>query len=437
MALSTALLISLAACSTPGGYSSGGGSGEKGFVSLFDGQSLNGWQQIGKKGDGYIVTNGVIACSKGGGGKLMTTREYADFILRFDFRLPEGANNGVGIRAPIEGDAAYVGMELQILDDSNAEKKYGKLRPEQFHGSIYDVIAARRGALKPVGEWNSQEISAIGRRVKVVLNGQTIMDADLNTVTDAKVLAKHPGLLRERGYIGFLGHNDYVELRNLRIKDVTAPEKDNTPPPGFTALFNGKDLVGWKGLLARPNDNPSKRASLKPEELAKAQAEADENMRQNWKVEDGALVFSGKGRSLCTAKDYADFEMFVDWKIKELGDSGLYLRGTPQVQIWDPFNGKPQNKVGSGGLFNNKTNRSTPTKPADKPIGEWNRFRILMQGEKVTVFLNGELVVHNVTMENFWERDKPIYPTGQIELQNHGNTLWFKNVYLRELPRQP
>ena len=209
---------------------------------------------------------------------------------------------------------------------------------------------------------------------------------------------------------------------------VTVRAADNTPPEGFVALFNGRDLSGWKGLVG----NPKSRAKMTPEQLAEAQKKADEGMRQHWKVEDGALVFDGKGRSLCTAKDYGDFEFYVDWKILPRGDSGIYLRGTPQVQIWD-LDTHPQ---GSGGLFNNKKNPSKPLKCADKPIGQWNTFFIKMVGDRVTIELNGELVVDNVVLENYWERDKPLYPTGQIELQNHGNTLWFKNVYLREIPRE-
>jgi 3-keto-disaccharide hydrolase len=203
----------------------------------------------------------------------------------------------------------------------------------------------------------------------------------------------------------------------------------NQPPEGFVALFNGKDLSGWKGLLKGPYDNPAKRATLTAEEYQKRQKEADEDMRAHWEVVDGVLHFDGKGRSLCTAKDYGDFEMLVDWKIKAKGDSGIYLRGAPQVQIWDPANFK----LGSGGLYNNKNNPSKPDKNADKPIGQWNTFRIIMIGEKVTIFLNDVLVVDNVTLENYWERDKPIYPTGQIELQNHGNDLYFRNVYIREI----
>ncbi|MCA9271380.1 MAG: DUF1080 domain-containing protein [Planctomycetales bacterium] len=207
---------------------------------------------------------------------------------------------------------------------------------------------------------------------------------------------------------------------------AAARAADNTPPEGFTALFNGQDLSGWKGLVG----SPKSRAAMKAEDLEKAQLQADEEMRAHWNVEDGALVFDGKGKSLCTAKDYGDFEMYVDWKIKEKGDSGIYLRGSPQVQIWDPAH---QNGVGSGGLYNNQKNPSKPLVTADNPIGEWNTFYIKMVGDKVTVKLNGKLVVDDTTLENYWERDKPIYPTGQIELQNHGNTLWFKNVYVKEL----
>ena len=407
---------------------------EAGFTSLFDGKSLDGWKLMDKKGEGYGVKDGMIYCAKGGGGRLLTEKEFSDFIVRFEFKLEEGSNNGLGIRAPYEGDAAYVGMEIQILDDS-APQYAGKLRPAQYHGSIYDVVPAQRGALKKPGEWNEEEVTAIGRKIKVVLNGRTIVDADLNQVTDPAKITKHPGLFRDRGHIGFLGHNDYLEFRNIRINELPVSESDNTAPEGFTALFNGHDLTNWKGLLAGPNDNPAKRAKLSPEELKRAQAEADESMRKHWQAKDGALEFDGKGRSLATAKDFGNFEMLVDWKILPKGDSGIYLRGSPQVQIWDPNDtGGNKRKLGSGGLFNNQKHRADPLKQADKPIGEWNRFRIVMVGEKVHVFLNNELVVDNTTLENYWERDKPIYPTGQIELQNHGNNLWFKNIYIRELP---
>jgi hypothetical protein len=208
--------------------------------------------------------------------------------------------------------------------------------------------------------------------------------------------------------------------------------KDNTPPEGFVALFNGKDLSGWKGLLKSPLDNPIKRAALAPDAREKAQKEADDNMRQHWKVEDGQIVFDGKGRSLCTLRDdYKDFEMFVDWKIPPKGDSGIYLRGSPQVQIWDLANANAS--VGSGGLYNNQKNPDKPLVVADNPVGQWNTFWIKMVGDKVWVKLNGKLVVDGVTLENYWDRKQPIFPTGQIELQNHGGPLWFKNIYIKEL----
>lgn len=219
------------------------------------------------------------------------------------------------------------------------------------------------------------------------------------------------------------------------VKRTLAEEpKVNIPPEGFTALFNGKDLSGWKGLTGK-GGSPVERAKMSPEKRAAEQLKADERMRAHWKVEEGVLVFDGKGDSLVAEKEYGDFEMYVDWKILPHGDSGIYVRGTPQIQIWDPNDHKENgNGIGSGGLYNNMKNPSKPSALADKPIGEWNTFFIRMIGDKVSVTLNGSLVVDNVVLENYWERDKPIYPTGQIELQNHGNNLYFRNVFLRELP---
>jgi len=195
---------------------------------------------------------------------------------------------------------------------------------------------------------------------------------------------------------------------------------------GFKQIFNEENLEGWKGLV----ENPPKRAQMSAEELTEKQAIADSIMLAHWKVQkDGVLFFDGGGQSLCTAKDYQDFEMLVDWKIQKEGDSGIYLRGSPQVQIWDTA----QWPEGSGGLYNNQKNPRKPLVKADNPIGEWNTFRIIMIGEKVTVYLNDSLVVDNVILENYWERDKPIYPTGQIELQNHHNPLYFRNIYIREI----
>jgi hypothetical protein len=423
------------------GAAAGAAEVESGFTPLFNGKNLDGWTMINKKGEGYGVSNGILFCARGGGGNLLTEREYADFVLRFEFRLEDGSNNGIGIRAPLRSDISYSGMEIQILEEGAALRgKYGTLRPAQFHGSVYDVVAAKKGALHPPGEWNAEEITAQGRHIKVVLNGKTITDTDLNDVTDPETLMKHPGLLRDSGRVGFLGHNDYVEFRNVRLKELPRNDRENSPPGGFVALFNGKDLNGWKGLLQRPYDNPAKRAALPADERARLQGKADDSMKAHWRAENGEIVFDGKGESLCTGKDYGDFEMLVDWKIPPKGDSGIYVRGSPQVQIWEPNSpGQFTPPDGSGGLYNNQKpgNPRHPLQSADNPVGEWNRFRILMVGEKLHVFLNGELVVRATTLENYWERDKPIYPAGQIELQNHGGPLWFKNIYIREIHAMP
>jgi hypothetical protein len=239
-------------------------------------------------------------------------------------------------------------------------------------------------------------------------------------------------MFREKGRLGFLGHHSHFQFRNIRVKELPVDLKDNTPPRGFEPLFNGRNLKNWKGLVA----DPPARAKMSAANLAAAQARADESMRLHWKVENGQIVFDGKGENLCTAKDYGDFELLVDWKIPPQGDSGIYMRGSPQVQIWEPkSSGQFNPPDGSGGLYNNEKNSRHPLAVADRPVGEWNRFRILMAGQKVHVFLNGQLVVNNTTLENYWDRSQPIYPLGQIELQNHGGPLWFKNIYLREIPR--
>lgn len=192
---------------------------EPGFKPLFNGKNLDGWQLVHGRGPGYVAENGLLVCPADGGGNLFTTKEYANFILRFEFRLEEGSNNGIGIRAPLEGDAAYTGMEIQVLDDG-APRYQGHLKPAQYHGSIYDVVPAKQGFKKPTGEWNSEEIMADGRHIKVTLNGHVIVDADLKDVTDPAVLQKHPGLARTTGHIGLLGHGTRVEFRNLRIREL-------------------------------------------------------------------------------------------------------------------------------------------------------------------------------------------------------------------------
>ncbi len=220
------------------------------------------------------------------------------------------------------------------------------------------------------------------------------------------------------------------------LREAIQKHLDELPKErGYVSLFNGKDLDGWKGLVA----NPIARASMDVETLAEEQAKADQLMREGWYVRDGVLHFNGKGDNIATVNQYGDFELLVDWKLAKDGkdgDAGVYLRGTPQVQIWDTSRVEVGAQVGSGGLYNNEKYESKPLKVADNVLGEWNTFRILMIGDRVTVYLNGELVTDNVILENYWDRSQPIFPTEQIELQAHGTHVSYRDIYIRELPRK-
>jgi len=201
---------------------------------------------------------------------------------------------------------------------------------------------------------------------------------------------------------------------------------------GYVSLFNGKDLTGWKGLVA----NPIARSKMSATELQAAQVIADKKMREDWIVQDGLLNFTGNehGENMATIKQYGDMEMFIDWRIQPKGDAGIYLRGTPQVQIWDTSRREVGAQVGSGGLYNNQKNVSKPLVVADNNIGEWNNFHIIMRGDRVTVYLNGILVTDNIPLENYWDHNLPLFAKEQIELQAHGTFVSYRNIYLRELP---
>ncbi len=193
---------------------------EADFQSLFNGKDLAGWT-----GDtaGYTVEDGAIVCGPKG-TNLFTAKEFGDFVLRFEFQLTPGANNGIGVRAPLTGDAAYDGLEVQVLD-SDHPRYAGKIKPWQRHGSVYGIVEAKPQGMKPVGEWNTQEISLQGSRVRVTLNESIIVDADLAVAAKDGTLdgKPHPGLARTSGHIGFLGHGDKVSFRNIRIQPTTKP----------------------------------------------------------------------------------------------------------------------------------------------------------------------------------------------------------------------
>lgn len=264
-------------------------------------------------------------------------------------------------------------------------------------------------------------------------------------------------------------------LTVLLLSASLAPAAENMPPRGFTALFNGHDLNGWYGWGTK---DPAELWKMTPEQLATYKRKSiegglpagktgPENINAHWRVENGELVNDGKGLYLTSDKDYGDFELMVEYKALPEGDSGVYLRGTPQVQIWDTTKGDPRGfgqDKGSGGLWNNSPGSpgKDPSKHMDKPFGEWNTFHITMIGERVTVIFNGEKVVDNAVLENYfanqksgyvafakdgakkkksgepeklpngWMRD-PVYAKGPIQLQTHGSEIRWRNVFIREI----
>ena len=216
----------------------------------------------------------------------------------------------------------------------------------------------------------------------------------------------------------------------------TSHAKDVKAPRGFTALFNGKDLSGWHGM---PHFDPSKFKQLSEEERAKNLATWKKDFDAHWRVENGELVNDGNGPYATTDRDYTDIELLIEYKTVPKADSGIYLRATPQVQIWDytekaKFN-LGSNK-GSGGLWNNSPGApgKDPSVLADKPFGEWNKFRIIQAGDITTVYLNGKLVVDHAKMENYWDRSKPLFESGPIQLQTHGGEIRWRNIFIREIP---
>jgi hypothetical protein len=208
------------------------------------------------------------------------------------------------------------------------------------------------------------------------------------------------------------------------------------PPPGFKAIFNGRDLTGWYGL----NADPRKIFAMSEEERAKFRQQSMADVRKHWTIENGELVNDGDGAYLTTEKDYGDIEFLIEYKTVAQADSGIYLRGNPQVQIWDfTKEGGKWNigaDKGSGGLWNNSPGApgKDPLVLADKPFGEWNKLRIVQIGSRTTIWLNGKLVVDHAIMENYWDRKKPLWAKGPIQLQTHGGEIRWRHVYLREIP---
>jgi HEAT repeat protein len=291
-------------------------------------------------------------------------------------------------------------QQQQILKDAEQAKCYNTLL---FAGTYLDNNALQQAAANTVMNVALADKSYSGTVIKDLLN-------------------KTIGVIKG-------GDSEYQkEAMRKYLAEMPAGE-------GFVSMFNGTDLTGWKGLVA----DPIKRSKMDAKTLADAQLKADVEAKESWKPMNGEMHFMSHGNNLATVKKYGDFEMLVDWKIiddkKGNGDAGIYLRGSPQVQIWDTARVKSGAQVGSGGLYNNQVNESKPLKVADNKLDEWNTFRILMIGDRVTVYLNGELVTDNVILENYWDRKLPIFAEEQIELQAHGSPVVYRDLYVREIPR--
>jgi hypothetical protein len=384
---------------------------------LFNGRDLSGW-----KGDGYVVENGAIVCTPEG-RNLVSEETFANYILDFEFQLSPGANNGLGFHYPGAGDAAYTGMEIQILDST--APKYADLKPYQLHGGLYTMAAARQGALKPAGEWNRQRVTVFGPALKVELNGDIILRANLDDL--GALHPEHQGVRRRAGHIAWLGHGDKVAFRNIHIVELPpAANEEAVKAAGFTRIFDGRTLNGWKHT--RDTDN--------------------------WKAVNGILRHDGKPgstRDLWTEESYGDFTLVFDWRWSGRGpmksqprvmpdgsengtveieehDSGIYLRGNTksQVNLWNW-------PIGSGEVYGYRTDPKmsaaikaavTPRSKADKPIGEWNRTMITLKGDRLTVSLNGGVVIENAQLPD-------VPAAGPIGLQHHGSAIDFANFWIK------
>lgn len=392
--------------------------------SLFNGEDLSGW-----KGEGYEVVDGAIVTTPAG-KNLITEQTFSNYVLDFDFKLPPGGNSGLAIHYPGTGDAAYSGMEIQILD--NTDPKHADLKADQLNGSLYKLAPAKQSGLKPTGEWNHQRVTVIGDAVVVELNGESVLRANLAAL--AAQNPEHGGLKRRAGHIALLGHGSAVAFKNFEIVESPPPAyTEGVMAAGFTRLFDGKTLAGWK-------------AGNSPEWKA-----ASRMIRHTGRIGDPA--------DLWTEKEFGDFILVFDWRwsgrgpmkkqplvladgtsklgpdgnpelveIEEL-DSGIYLRGqsTSQVNLWNWT-------VGSGEVYGYRTNpemsaevraQVTPKMKADRPIVEWNRTMITIKGDRLTVSLNGRAVVENAQLPGVSAR-------GPIGLQSHGAAIDFANLWIKE-----
>lgn len=343
---------------------------------------------------------------------------------------------------------------IPYLFQSVKKAKEGEIRNKSFGNYLTKVVRSNfpddqklllirklMPEAQSIGE--KQQVLRAARNVKTFLSlvfvSEYLKDEELvTTASNAAIAIALPTPGKNNGLSGEVVR----DIVSRSVDNLTGPDSqyikidvreflnNMSNDSGFLPIFNGKDFTGWEGLV----QNPIARSKMSAKQLAREQAKANEQMMRDWYIKDGVIGFKGEGyNNICTIKDYGDFEMIVDWKITNGGDSGIYLRGTPQVQIWDTALVKVGAQVGSGGLYNNQQHESKPLVVADNPVDEWNTFRIKMIGDRVTVHLNGILVTDNVVLENYWDRKQAIFPKEAIELQAHGEDLGFRNIYVREI----
>jgi hypothetical protein len=390
---------------------------DDGFAPLFPPDNLEGWKvsdwsdlRTPQKVEGtpWKIEKGVLY----GLNKrtwLASPQQYGDFILKFESQISTGSNGGLGLRFPLEGDPAYVGMEIQIVDH---EVYYGgQSRPEQRTGAIYDEIAPSKEVTKPPGQWNSWEITARGSRISIVLNGQKIIDADLSCETKARQ-EKGPALAERplKGHIGFQNLNGTIIFRNIMIKPLDGGDKE------FVPLFNGKDFTGWVNVNCAP---------------------------ETWTVKDGIIVCSGIPTGvLRTEKQYENYVLELEWRhTKKGGNTGLFIHSDAITAVGQPFTRSIECQImdGNGGdMFAihgaaltpgtphpKGWTRALPTEDRTNPAGQWNHYRIENRNGTAALAVNGKVVTRGFHLNP---------RKGYICLESEGSEVHFRNIRIHELP---
>ena len=394
---------------------------------LFNGKDLSGWVQKNGYAQFRVDGNTIVGSTAVGSPNsfLCTQKDYTDFELQFEVQVDDALNSGVQFRSrslASQDNGRVFGPQVEI-EASPGEAGYiygegtnrGWLSPDQQARSVFRN-----------GEWNHYFLRVEGSRFTTWVNGELIED-----ISDA---ASAPS-----GFIGLQVHGIgedkapcQVRWRNIAIRELARDYLVDHPPQGFQVMFNGTD---FSGLHGRPHLDPREFAS-KTDEEKKAW---NDDMAKHWKVVDGVLVNDGEGVYATTNQNFGDFELYVQYKTLAKGDSGIYLRGNPQVQIWDPTfegNKKIGAHLGSGGLWNNSPDApgKDPLVLADNPFESWNQLRVRLIGERCSVWLNGQLVVDHARMENYFDRKLPLFASGPIQLQTHGKEISWKSFFIREIP---